>query len=490
MYRVISDIAEVLITVFQGYCLQSFYHSFMKTRWEGKDKSRFLILAVWVVMRLCMSYFWVMDYDQMKLQGKLFLTIAVVLAATQWLYKAGTGMKVFLAVTFLAVNEICLLVSFMVLELGGALFSLWSWCMERGYITSVEFFSTLIQLTASGLQILTFVVFALLLYVSLKTITNSYREKEYAIHRTELFFILTPGMIALLLCLLLRMLMITVENKIPLTLYDRYPMLVVLVPIILILSLFSIIRGIRLFQNMIRLGREKSNRIVLEQQLQNMQGQIEEIERIYSGVRSVRHDMKNQLAVAMQLAGKSGQDGEAAGELAAYLAEISRGIEDTDISFRTGNTVADTVLNMKYHEAVSGMPALKMETEGLIFPPELRIRNYDIGIILCNALDNAIEACRRLAKGDKEAPLFIRLSSFRRGNMFFLEVENSFDGRLIQRKEAEFPLTDKEDKEIHGIGLYNIKKSAEKYHGTLDWNVEDAVFILSVMMRNESCDEQ
>lgn len=483
MYNIVSNIVEILIVLFQGYCLQSFYHSFMKTRWEGRFGSRYGIFVVWVVMRLLMGYFWTMDYYQIKLQGKQFLTIAVVLVATFGLYKARRGMKAFLAVTFLAVNEICLLISFMILEFGGVLFSLWSWCLEKRYITSINVFMMLTQATAAGLMILTLVAFSLLLYNSLKSITNHYREKEYAIHRTELFFILTPGMTALLLCLLLRMLMITVEDKIPMTLYDRYPVLLVLVPIILVLSLFSIICSVQLFQRMIRLNREKSNRIILEKQLQNMQEHIGEVERLYSGIRSVRHDMKNQLAVAMQLAGRE-KDSEGE-ELKTYLAGLNQTLEDMEIPFRTGNTVVDTILNMKYHEGVSEMPDLRMDTEEFAVSDKLKIRNYDIGIILCNALDNAIEACRKLKGKDREAEVFIRLSSFRRGNMFFLEIENSFDGVLIQKRESEFPLTDKSDTEAHGIGLYNIKNSAEKYHGAVDWNVRDRVFVLTVMLRNE-----
>lgn len=483
MYNVVSNIVEVLIVFFQGYCLQSFYHSFMKTRREGWLGSRYGIFIIWVVMRLLMGYFWTMDYNQIKLQGKQFLTIAVLLVATYGLYEARRGMKAFLAITFLAVNEICLLISFMILEFGGVLFSLWSWCLEKRYVTSINVFMMLTQATAAGLMILTLVAFSLLLYNSLKSITNRYREKEYAIHRTELFFILTPGMTALLLCLLLRMLMVTVEDKIPMTLYDRYPVLLVLVPVILVLSLFSIICSVQLFQRMIRLNREKSNRIILEKQLQNMQEHIGEVERLYSGIRSVRHDMKNQLAVAMQLAGRE-KDSEGE-ELRTYLAGLNQALEDMEIPIRTGNTVVDTILNMKYHEGVSEMPDLRMETEELVVSDKLKIRNYDIGIILCNALDNAIEACRKLKEKDREAEVFIRLFSFRRGNMFFLEIENSFDGVLIRKRESEFPMTDKNDSEAHGIGLYNIKNSAEKYHGAVDWNVRGRVFVLTVMLRNE-----
>jgi len=56
---------------------------------------------------------------------------------------------------------------------------------------------------------------------------------------------------------------------------------------------------------------------------------------------------------------------------------------------------------------------------------------------------------------------------------------------VIRRAHQEFPATDKADKEAHGIGLSNIRNAAEKYHGGVDWAVDNKVFILSVMMQNE-----
>ena len=78
---------------------------------------------------------------------------------------------------------------------------------------------------------------------------------------------------------------------------------------------------------------------------------------------------------------------------------------------------------------------------------------------------------------------------------FFLEIENSFDGMLKKSSQSEFPATLKEDKQMHGVGFANIKKTAEKYDGGVDYSVEDRlgslgdgaafpVFTLSVMLKN------
>jgi len=46
-------------------------------------------------------------------------------------------------------------------------------------------------------------------------------------------------------------------------------------------------------------------------------------------------------------------------------------------------------------------------------------------------------------------------------------------------------LTEKADKNSHGLGLANIKSTVEKYQGAMDFRIEGKVFILSVMMKNE-----
>lgn len=287
--------------------------------------------------------------------------------------------------------------------------------------------------------------------------------------------------------MLLRIIMVTVEDSVPKILYDRYPIMVVVIPAILLLSLLSILYGVKLFQDMIHWNREKSSRIVLEKQISSLQEHMDEMERIYSGIRGMKHDMKNTLAVIQRLSGGDGAEGN--GELQAYLSEMNRSLEKLEIRFKTGNTVVDTLLNMKYHEAVRDVPGLKMEADKLLFPQGLEIHSYDIGVILGNAMDNAIEACRKLKAKEPEAGAFIRLSSLQKGNLLILKVDNSFDGRLVRRRQGEFPITDKADKKSHGLGLANIKSTAEKYQGTMDFRVKDRVFILSVMMKNERRNE-
>ena len=337
--------------------------------------------------------------------------------------------------------------------------------------------------TTFGIPVTMHIVSIVILFVSLKSIVRSFREKDYAIHQMELLFILTPSMTGVFICTLLRMVLVTIEDGIPASLYDRYPSLAVMVSVVLLLSFLSILFGVKLFQDMIYWNREKSSRIILEKQVSSLREHMGEMERVYSGIRGMRHDMKNTLSVIMQLAA-----GKEEG-LQAYLEELSRTMDRLEFRFKTGNTVVDTLLNMKYHKIASTVSDLRMDVEGLQFPEKLSIQSYDIGIILGNALDNAIEVCRKLKAIEPAAEAFICISSFQKRELFFLKVENSFDGRVVRKPQNEFPVTDKVDRENHGIGMVNIKSTAEKYQRTMDFKVNGRVFILSVMMKNERREE-
>ncbi len=478
MYDVINVCLDVIVALGQGYCLQYFLGSFLEGREKDRRINGLLVMVVYGVLRLGINFILPADNESIRTVGKITLMFVIIVLLALLFYKGVQAITAFLAITFMAVSEITFFLSYMLMQIGGNLFDLWVWLLEKGYI-AVDTFEWIVQISATFLQIIFYGIFLVLLYFALRKIIRSFSDKDYRIQRTELYFLLVPGTVGLLVCLLLRTIMITIENDMPKLLCDRYPILSIIVPAILILSLLSILYAVKTFQNMIVLNREKNSRIILEKQIGSMQEHMEEMEHIYSGIRSMKHDMKNTLAVIMELAGKDET------ELQTYLSEINKGFEQLEFRFRTGNTVADVLLNMKYHEAVRTIPDIEIDAERLLFSENMHIQSYDIGVIIGNALDNAIEACRKLKAEQQEAETFIRISSFTRGKMFFIEVENSFNGKIRRKKQSEFPVTEKSDNRAHGMGLANIKHTAEKYHGGVDWTAEGKVFMLSVMMKNE-----
>ncbi len=480
MYKVVSGLLEVCSAIFQGYCLHYFYGNFLEGRIRNRRVNGLAATVLYGILRLGLGIFLPNDYGSFWVFARLAMILGIISVIALVFYRAGGKMRFFLTAVFMAVSEISAFLAYTFGGLGNLLIVLWGWCVEKGYIVSAGVLSALVHITVIGTSVLVFIVSAVVIYYLLKEVMNTFREKSYRIGNTELLFLMTPSLIAILICSLLRAILFTMEDGAPKQIYDRYPSLAIIVPVILILSLLSIVFGVKLFQDMIYRNREKSNRIILEKQINSLQEHIGEMERVYSGIKGMRHDMKNTISIIMQLAAEK-EDG-----LQAYLEELNQTMDRLESRFQTGNTVVDTLLNMKYHEAVSSVPDLRMDVEGLQFPEKLFIQSYDIGIILGNALDNAMEACRKLKTQEWDAEAFIHISSFQRRELFFLKVENSFDGRVVRKTQNEFPVTEKEDGENHGIGLANIRSTAEKYGGTMDFKVRGRVFILSVMMKNES----
>lgn len=483
MYEVVIGLLEIFSAMFQGYCLQYFAGSFLEGRIRNRQINGLAVALLYGVLRLGMGTFLPKGYGSFDAFARLAVIMCVISVIALIFYKAIGKITLFLVVTFMAASEISFFLSYMVFRLEDNLFRLWNWCVISGYINSIDVYDVVAGITVIGMNVLRCVAAAAFLFFTMKKIVKNYREKDYAIHRTELLFILTPGLVGLMVCMLLRITLDTAENGVPEMLYDRYPSLIILVPVILLLLLFSIVSGVKLFQDMICWNREKSSRIILEKQVSSLQEHMGEMERVYSGIRGMKHDMKNTLSVIMQLAAGKEE------ELQDYLEELNQTMDRLEFRFKTGSTVVDTLLNMKYHEITNTVPDLRMDVEGLQFPEKLFIQSYDIGIILGNALDNAVEACRKLKAKEPDAEAFVRISSFQKRELFFLKVENRFDGRLVRKPQEEFPITDKADRENHGIGLANIKSTAEKYQGTMDFKVKGRVFILSVMMKNERRNE-
>lgn len=482
IYNIMIQAVNILAMLFQGYCLQNLYGSFLERRLKSRRQTGCIIIVGWVLLKLILSYFFPSNYDSVKTFAKLVFLMGVLIAVAVFLYQGAVALKLYLSVTFMAFAEISFFLAYMILILGNHIFSFWSWCINQGYITSPVLAQTVFEITSFVLQVLVYVAFSVLTYFLIIILKNKYQKKNYIMQKTELMFILTPSMTGLLLCIFLRMIIVTVEQGIPVLLYDRYPLLVVVIPAVLTLSLLSILYGVKLFQDMVVLNQEKQRRVIMEQQIKGLQNHVNEMERVYSGIRGMRHDIKNQMAVVMQLVEQIKNKEDISTEWNRYLLELNRSIDRLELQFRTGNVVADAILNMKFHEAKSKMENIRIQVDNLIFPKDLKIESYDLAVILCNALDNAIEACEKMSFDEER---FLCASSFQNGKMFFLKFENSFSGKIKIEKGAEFPTTGKKDKELHGIGFYNMKLSVQKYYGALDWEIEGEVFQLTVMMQNK-----
>ena len=216
-----------------------------------------------------------------------------------------------------------------------------------------------------------------------------------------------------------------------------------------------------------------------------MRNSMVEMERLYDDIRSVKHDMKNNMEVLQNLLQRKylsgGKEDE---EIKKYFEGIHHAVEQLDNWERTRNAVSDTVINNKFRFAEKEIKNIKLNADSFILPESVNIQSYDIGIILNNGLDNAIEACKRMSVKFPNSEIFISIRSFYKRNLFFIKIENRFDGIVKIDKESGYPISTKEESKSQGIGLRNIRNRAKKYSGDIDCIINDDRFILSVMLKN------
>ena len=257
-------------------------------------------------------------------------------------------------------------------------------------------------------------------------------------------------------------------------LFDEKPDLLWKIPMIAVLIFAGEAALIYFWQRYRILLGERQKHFVEEQQVKAMKKRLEEAENFYGNIRKVRHEMKNHMANIKGLAGA----GEY-GEIGDYIRRMDETMQELEYKYVTGNAVTDVIINDKCRRA---------EKAGIRFDADFRyggeIPVFDMGIILNNLLDNAIEACEKLETGKG----FIRLSLKRKKQFLILYVENSFDGATPISKGSPLPPTTKQSIlpgiiMEHGIGLENVRDIAERYFGGVNIKVKGDVFHVTVMLQ-------
>ena len=189
-------------------------------------------------------------------------------------------------------------------------------------------------------------------------------------------------------------------------------------------------------------------------------------------VRRLKHDMANHLQALSALKEEKRE-------------EYIQGLLDSPAFSHSLRCCGEPVIN-----AVLSVKETRMEQMGISFqrkvdiPQELPFEKADICAVFGNALDNAIEACGKLAAKDRE----IHLETHMRKGLFVLEVRNPV--LELPQKDGEVFLTGKKDQEHHGFGIRSIQEIVGRYGGGMEIETEDHIFRLFLYLPLEKKERQ
>lgn len=208
---------------------------------------------------------------------------------------------------------------------------------------------------------------------------------------------------------------------------------------------------------------------VYAQQADIMAKNTEEQKRIMEDYYEEKHNLVNELVVLKDIVEN--------GDLDLAICNLNQIMKICDVNEKvsnSGNSTIDAIINFKY--AIAREKNIEFLLK--LFVPENMIMNpCDLGIILGNALDNAIEAVSACENSKK----VIEVSMGIKKEALVIVIKNPFEHELRQDKQENF-MTTKNESIGHGYGIHSIKKVVDSYHGETIIDVDDNIFKMIIIL--------
>lgn len=206
------------------------------------------------------------------------------------------------------------------------------------------------------------------------------------------------------------------------------------------------------------------------EQIKNQLAHYEELYRYQSEIRTFRHDIKNKLLSVSGLLA----DGQVETAVKAIKGEVDFLDEANNGIINSGNPAVDAVLQSKL--ATAEKKSIKLDFSVKI-SDKINVDLLELGVLLGNALDNAIEATENMENGTDKT---IFASIITMGGRIVVSVENPVEAEVDTKRIG----STKSDKINHGYGLKSMKTIAQKYDGDVFVSCEGNIFTTSINICN------
>ena len=192
-----------------------------------------------------------------------------------------------------------------------------------------------------------------------------------------------------------------------------------------------------------------------------------EVENMYRQIRGWRHDYRNHIQMMKVLAANGDMDA-----LKVYLDELDTDLNTVDTVVKTGNPMADAILNSKISLARSRNIPTQVDAH---IPVKLKMSELDLCCIIGNLFDNAMEASMALP----EEKRMIRVYMDMKGTQLYISFTNFTAAKKLSKLGKGFKTSKGEG---HGFGLVRIDDIVSRYDGYLSRNSEDGAFTTEILI--------
>ena len=192
-----------------------------------------------------------------------------------------------------------------------------------------------------------------------------------------------------------------------------------------------------------------------------------EVENMYRQIRGWRHDYRNHIQAMKVLA--AGGDMDA---IKAYLDDLDTDLNTVDTVVKTGNAMADAILNSKI--SLSQAKRITVHCDAHI-PVKLKMSELDLCCIIGNLFDNAIEASMSLPEAQRQIRVYMDM----KGTQLYISFTNLTSTKKLTKVGKLFRTTKGEG---HGFGLVRIDSIIERLDGYLSRNSEDGAFTTEILI--------
>ena len=200
---------------------------------------------------------------------------------------------------------------------------------------------------------------------------------------------------------------------------------------------------------------------ILQMQYSNYQISQESIDLINQKY----HDLKHQISALRYELNDEDKYG--------YLTQMEDEIRQYEAENKTGNKVLDTILTAKSLVCQNQGISMNVVADGTLLD---FMSIMDLSALFGNALDNAIRGAASVADENER---LIRVVICEQMGFALVKIENRYAGEV--RFDGKDLITTKNNKDYHGYGVKSIRKTVEKYDGTVTIRTEDGWFLLSIL---------